>query len=618
MKYIHKLNENFNLKSLNSSELEILAREIREFIIDSVSKTGGHLGSSLGTVELTLALHYVFNFPNDKLVWDIGHQSYTHKILSRRKDKFHTLRQKNGISGFSCPNESEYDTFIGGHSSTSISSGFGLKLGLQMQGDYAHVISVIGDSSIASGMALEGVNHMGSVKSKMIVVLNDNEMSISKPQGALSKYFVKIKSSTPFSYIKDLLHNNIADKLPRPLSFLVEKADSFTRLTKEANIFEALGFSYVGVLDGHDLDTLIEVLENIKDYDSNKPILLHVITKKGKGYAKAEESRDCMHGVEGINGKLQQQDSLNLTANTVVFSQSLIKQAAADNKIVAITAGMPTGTGLDKFESAYKDRFFDVGIAEQHAVTFAAGLAKAGLKPFVCIYSTFMQRAYDQVVHDVAISHLPVRFIMDRGGFVGADGATHHGLLDYSMFLPLPNIVFMAPSMQSDIPKMLELMAEINDKPSFIRFSKAKYPGSSLPDAPLVYGKGVLVQQGREVAVLSIGEILHEVIQAADMLKKDNMNITIADAKFARPIDEELIINLAKNHKTLITIEEGYGRAFSGLVLEILEKHNLLSGLNFKSITAPAIFIEQASIAEQRQQAGLDFLSIYKFIKEEL
>ncbi|MDR2008234.1 MAG: 1-deoxy-D-xylulose-5-phosphate synthase [Alphaproteobacteria bacterium] len=614
MKYINKINENFNLKSLSVAELEILAQEIREFIINSVSHTGGHLGSSLGTVELTLALHRVFNFPVDKLVWDIGHQSYTHKILSGRKDKFSTLRQKDGISGFSAPQDSIYDPFIGGHSSTSVSSGLGLKLGLQMQGKGAHVISVIGDSSIASGMALEGVNHAGSLKSKMIVVLNDNEMSISKPQGALSKYFVKIKSSTPFSYIKDLLHNNIADKLPSPLSFLVEKADSFTRLTKEANIFEALGFSYVGVLDGHDIETLVEVLENIKDDNSTKPILLHVITKKGKGHGAAEVARDCLHGVEGA---MQKADKVSGESNTAVFSQALIKKASEDNKIVAITAGMPTGTGLDKFEVAYPNRFFDVGIAEQHATTFAAGLAIAGLKPFVCIYSTFMQRAYDQVVHDVAISSLPVRFVMDRGGFVGADGATHHGLLDYTMFLPLPNIVFMAPSVGSDIPKMLDLMSEINDKPSFMRFSKAKYENNEALDFPLTLGKGVVVQQGENIAVLSIGEILHEVLAASDLLKKDGVAITVADAKFARPLDEELIITLAKNHKTLITVEEGYGKAFAGLVLEVLTKHNLLQDVNFRNLSVAPTFIEQATIAEQKQLAGLDSLSIYNFIKNQ-
>ncbi|MDR0484026.1 MAG: 1-deoxy-D-xylulose-5-phosphate synthase [Alphaproteobacteria bacterium] len=613
MKYIDNLDENFNLKLLKLNELEILASEVRQFIVDSVSETGGHLGASLGTVELSIALHKVFNFPKDKLVWDIGHQSYTHKILTGRKDKFHTLRKKDGISGFSAPYESEYDPFIGGHSSTSISSGFGLKLGLQMQGDDSHVISVIGDSSIASGMALEGINHIGNVKSKMIVILNDNEMSISKPQGALSKYFTKVKSSTPFSYIKDLLRENVVDKLPKTLSFLVEKADSFTRITKEANIFEALGFSYVGVLDGHDLETLIEVLENIKNYDSQKPILLHVITKKGKGYLKAENASDCMHGIEGKQP--EHQVDTKLESNTAIFSQNLIKKASTDNKIVAITAAMPTGTGLDKFEAIYKDRFFDVGIAEQHATTFAAGLAKSGLKPFVCIYSTFMQRAYDQVVHDVAISSLPVRFIMDRAGFVGADGATHHGLLDYAMFLPLPNIVFMCPAFKEDIPKMLDIMCDINDKPTFMRFSKVKSNNNSRSDLPVIFGKGYIVQQGKDIAVLSIGEVLQDILEANDMLKKDNLNITIADARFAKPIDEDLIINLVNHHKTLITVEEGYGKPFANLVLEVIQKHNLLNKITLKSISVPSNFIEQASITEQKQLAGLDSISLYNFIK---
>lgn len=614
MRYIDRLGKSLDIKSLSIGELEILSSEIREFIIDSVFKTGGHLGSSLGTVELTLALHKVFDLPKDKLVWDIGHQSYVHKILSGRKDKFNTLRKKDGISGFSAPFESEYDLFIGGHSSTSISSGFGLKKGLEMQGDFSHVISIIGDSSIAAGMSLEAINHIGSTKSKMIVILNDNEMSISKPQGALSKYLVKIKSSTPFSYVKELLRENVADKIPKSLSFLVEKADSLTRITKEANVFETLGFSYIGVLDGHDLESLVSVLENIKHHDSHKPILLHIITKKGKGYEKAENATDCLHGVEGSEIK-KQEDPQGDIANTAIFAQSLIKNAEKDQSIVAITAAMPTGTGLNKFEEVFPDRFFDVGIAEQHAVTFGAGLAKSGMKPFVAIYSTFMQRAYDQVVHDVVLSSLPVRFVMDRAGFVGADGATHHGLLDYTMFLPLPNIVFMSPSCKEDIPKMIDLMSNINDKPSFIRFSKAKHLSNPELDKPIILGKGLMVKQGKDIAVLSIGEILQEVIKASNMLEKEGISISIADAKFANPIDEALIVSLAKNHKQLIVIEEGYGKAFMNIVFSVLSKHNLLNKISLQSISIPDILIEQAEIKEQKQIAQIDATGLYNFIK---
>lgn len=613
MRYIDRVGNSLDLKSLNVSELEILATEIREFIINSVFKTGGHLGSSLGTVELTLALHKVFDLPKDKLVWDIGHQSYSHKILTGRKNKFNTLRKKDGISGFSAPFESEYDLFIGGHSSTSISAGFGLKRGMEMQGDNGHVISIIGDASIAAGMSLEAINHIGSTKSKMIVILNDNEMSISKPQGALSKYLVKIKSSTPFSYIKELLRENVSNKIPNSLNFLLEKADSLTRITKEANVFESLGFSYIGVLDGHDLESLVNVLENIKNYDSYKPILLHVITKKGKGYEKAENATDCLHGVEGdVQVTSEPQGDI---ANTAIFVNSLIENAKNDKKIIAITAAMPTGTGLNKFEEVFPDRFFDVGIAEQHAVTFGAGLAKSGMKPFVAIYSTFMQRAYDQVVHDVAISSLPVRFIMDRAGFVGADGATHHGLLDYCMFLPLPNIVFMSPSCKEDIPKMIDLMVGINDKPSFIRFSKAKHINNVSLDKPLILGKGLMVKKGKDIAVLSIGEILQDVIEASELLEKEGISISIADAKFARPVDEELIISLAKNHKTLIVVEEGFGKAFMEVVFSVLCKHNLLNEIKLQSISVPSFFIEQSEIKDQKSLAKIGFTDIYNFIK---
>ncbi len=615
MRYIDRIGKSLDLKSLKIDELKILSSEIREFIVDSVFQTGGHLGSSLGTVELTLALHRVFNLPKDKLVWDIGHQSYTHKILSGRKDNFNTLRKKNGISGFSAPFESEYDNFIGGHSSTSISAGFGLKKGFEMQGDKSKVISIIGDSSLASGMALEAVNHIGSTKSNMIVILNDNEMSISKPQGALSKYFIKIKSSTSFSYVKEKIRESTSDKLPKPLSFLAEKADSLTRITKEANVFESLGFSYIGVLDGHDLEILLEVLENIKYYEYSKPILLHIITKKGKGYVHAENALDGFHGIEG---KIQQNsdvDPQGEISNTAVFSKSLIKKANEDSKIIAITAGMPSGTGLDKFEEIFPDRFIDVGIAEQHAVTFAAGLAKSGMKPFVCIYSTFMQRAYDQVVHDVAISSLPVRFIMDRAGFVGADGATHHGLLDYLMFLSLPNIIFMSPSCKEDIPKMISIMSEINDKPSFIRFSKAKHINNFYADEKISVGKGSIVKKGENIVIISIGEILLEAVKASELLEKEGILISIADAKFAVPIDENLIISLSKNHKTMIILEEGLGGAFANLVFSVLSKHNLLNEINVRTMHVPSTFIEQAEIQEQKQLAKIDRASIYNFIK---
>ncbi len=611
-KYLDTISYPRDLKKLLPEELAELSSEIRRFIIDSVSTTGGHLGSSLGAVEIAVALHYVFSMPYDKIIWDIGHQAYAHKILTGRKNAFDTLRQKGGLSGFSLPTESEYDLFIGGHSSTAISSAFGLKKALNLQNKFAEVIAVIGDSAIAAGMALEAINHLGSDGSRLIIILNDNNMSISKTQGALSGYLAKIKTSPHFSYMKSLFKDGLKDKLPSKVNFIMDKVDSLTRFTTEANVFEALGFSYIGVLDGHDVMNLVDVMENLKNFESSKPIILHLLTKKGKGYEEAENSPDCLHGVEG---KAAVKVHANLS-NTKVFSNSLIRLAKEDNKVVAITAAMPTGTGLDIFEKALPERFFDVGIAEQHAVTFAAGLAKGGLKPFVCIYSTFMQRAYDQVIHDVAISSLPVRFVMDRAGFVGADGATHAGMFDYSMFLCIPNIVFMAPSCKEDIAMMIDLMGSIDDKPSFIRIAKARHADFSVNYSSISLGKGIVIKQGKDVAVLSIGDILHNVLVARDLLlSKDFIEMTVADAKFAKPIDTDLIKHLTSLHKVLIVVEEGYSSAFAGAVYKILMECNILDKIKFIPICARDIFVEHATIEEQKEISGLDSLSIYNVIK---
>ncbi|XWO13699.1 1-deoxy-D-xylulose-5-phosphate synthase [Candidatus Hepatincola sp. Pdp] len=607
-KILDKVNNPEDLKKLSVSEIQELCNEIREFITSMVFQTGGHLGSSLGTVELAVALHYVYNSPIDKIIWDIGHQSYAHKILTGQKNLFSSLRMYKGISGFTNPFENPHDFFIGGHSSTSISNAMGLQLGMLKQQDKANVVNIIGDSAIGAGIALEAINHLGSMPVKMLVILNDNNMSISKTTGALSNYFSKIKTSRPMVTLKNL----IKQTMPKPVLEAVKKINSLSHMNLQSNLFEDLGFDYVGPVDGHDVQLLIEILNNIKNLPDNKPILLHVLTTKGKGYSKAESAEDRLHGVEATGGGTQRYKT-----NTTFFAESL-DPIMENPKVVAITGAMLKGTGLEPLHCKYPKQVFDVGIAEQHGVSFAAGLAKAGLIPFVCIYSTFMQRAYDQVVHDIALANLPVRFVLDRAGLVGQDGITHHGLLDYSMFLPLPNIIFMAPSMQQDIAPMLQLMVNINNKPSFIRYAKNYYPNLNGIEPIITMGKGRIIQQGKKIAVLSIGGVLHDSIAAAKILQeRDKLTITVADAVFAKPIDEELILELVKNHEGLIIVEEGLSSVFANLVMNILIEHDLLHTIRVRAICIKE-FIPQGTIAEQKGIAHINSESIYNALKNYL
>lgn len=604
-KILNKVDNPESLKKLSGSEIQDLCHEIREFITSMVLQTGGHLGSSLGTIELAVALHYVYNSPIDKIIWDIGHQSYAHKVLTGQKDLFSGLRMYKGISGFTSPFENPHDFFIGGHSSTSISNAMGLQVGMLKQQDKANVVNIIGDSAIGSGVALEAINHLGAMPVKMLVILNDNNMSISKTTGALSNYFSKIKTSRPMVTLK----NFIKHTMPKPVLEAVKKINSLSHINLQSNLFEDLGFDYVGPVDGHDVHLLIEILNNIKNLPNDKPILLHVLTTKGKGYDKAESAADRLHGVEATGVGTQGHKT-----NTTFFAESL-DPIMENPKVVAITGAMLKGTGLEPLYCKYPKQVFDVGIAEQHGVSFAAGLAKAGLIPFVCIYSTFMQRAYDQVVHDIALANLPVRFVLDRAGLVGQDGITHHGLLDYSMFLPLPNIVFMAPSMQQDIAPMLQLMANINNKPSFIRYAKNYYPNLANVDSTITMGKGRIIQQGKKIAILSIGGVLHDSLAAANILQeKDNLKITVADAVFAKPVDEELIVELVKNHEVLIIVEEGLSSVFANLVMNLLMERNLLNTIKIKAICVKE-FIPQGTIAEQKGMAHISGESIYVTVK---
>jgi 1-deoxy-D-xylulose-5-phosphate synthase len=603
-----------DLRRLNENDLRQVADELRSETINAVATTGGHLGAGLGVVELTVALHYVFDTPHDRLIWDVGHQAYPHKILTGRRDRIRTLRQAGGLSGFTKRAESVYDPFGAAHASTSISAGLGMAVARDLQGGNNHVIAVIGDGSLSAGMAYEAMNNAGAMNSRLIVILNDNDMSISPPVGAMSAYLARVISGNTYQSLRGV-GKHIARHLPKAMEAGALKAEAMARnFLTGGTLFEELGFLYVGPIDGHNLEHLLPVLKNARDADDG-PILIHVVTQKGKGYPPAEAAEDKYHGVvkfDVVTGK-QQTARASAPSYTKVFGQSLVKEAQKDDRIVAITAAMPSGTGVDIFAKAFPERAFDVGIAEQHAVTFAAGLAAEGYKPFAAIYSTFLQRAYDQVVHDVAIQRLPVRFAMDRAGLVGADGPTHAGSFDVAYLGCLPNFVIMAAADEAELVHMVATAAAIDDRPSALRYPRGEGIGVPLPEAgvPLEIGKGRVVREGTSVALLSFGTRLSECCRAADELAVHGFSCTVADARFAKPLDLDLILRLAREHEVLITIEEGSIGGFGSQVMHSLAEHGALdAGLRLRSMVLPDLFIDQASPAAMYAQAGLDAKAI--------
>ncbi len=604
-----------DLRRLDEGKLRQLADELRQETIDAVSVTGGHLGAGLGVVELTVALHYVFDTPRDRLVWDVGHQAYPHKILTGRRDRIRTLRQGGGLSGFTKRAESEYDAFGAAHSSTSISAALGMAVARDLQAKANNVIAVIGDGAMSAGMAYEAMNNAGSMDSRLIVVLNDNDMSIAPPVGALSAYLARRVSGRGYHRLRKLVRG-IARHMPSKM--LQQRAiavEQYARgLVTGGTLFDELGFFYVGPIDGHNLDHLLPVLKNVRDMQ-NGPILVHVVTQKGKGYAPAEKSADKYHGVVkfDVATGTQVKAKAGAPAYQKVYGESLIKEARKDDKIIAITAAMPSGTGVDLFQKAFPERTFDVGIAEQHGVTFAAGLATEGYKPFATIYSTFLQRAYDQVVHDVAIQRLPVRFAMDRAGLVGADGPTHAGSFDIAYLGCLPGFILMAPSDEAELVHMVATAVAIDDRPSALRYPRGEGFGVALPQdgKPLEIGKGRIVREGTTVALFSYGARLHECLKAADELATYGLSTTVADARFAKPLDTELLLRLAREHEVLITIEEGAIGGFGSFVLRALAEHGILdSGLKVRSLVLPDTFIDQDSPAAMYAKAGLDAKAI--------
>jgi 1-deoxy-D-xylulose-5-phosphate synthase len=599
-----------DLRSFTAEQLSQLAAELRQETVRIVSITGGHLGASLGVVELTVALHYVFDTPRDRLIWDVGHQAYPHKILTGRRDRMLTLRQGGGISGFAKRSESIYDPFGAGHTSTSISAALGMSVARDFRGDDNNVIAVIGDGAMSAGMAYEAMNNAGSMDSRLIVILNDNDMSIAPAVGAMSAYLSRLISSKPYRSIRHFAAE-IAKKFPRGLGTAARKAEEYARgLVTGGTLFEEMGFYYVGPVDGHNLDHLLPVLENLRDDREPGPVLLHVVTRKGHGYGPAERSADKYHGVgkfDVVTGE-QVKAKANAPSYTGVFANSLIREAEDDDRIVAITAAMPAGTGLDKFAERFPDRHFDVGIAEQHGVTFAAGLATEGYKPFAAIYSTFLQRAYDQVVHDVAIQKLPVRFAIDRAGLVGADGATHAGAFDLAYLCCLPGMVVMAAGDEADLVHMIATAAQIDDRPSAFRYPRGEGMGVEMPERgqPLPIGKGRILREGTKVALLSLGGRLGEAGKAAEELAARGLSTTVADARFAKPLDEDLIRRLAREHEVMITIEEGSVGGFGSHVMQLMALEGLLeSGLKFRPMTLPDVFLDHDSPEVQYDRAGL-------------
>ena len=614
-KYLDKINFPSDLKSYDIEELKTIANELRTELIETVSETGGHLGAGLGVVELTIALHYIFDTPKDKLIWDVGHQSYPHKILTGRKEKIRTLRKGEGLSGFTKRSESEYDPFGAAHSSTSISSALGIAVANSLSNNFSNSIAVIGDGAMSAGMAYEAMNNAGATKSKLIVILNDNNMSISPPVGAMRSYLAKLLSGKIYFNFRETI-KLIISAFSKRFSAKAGKAEDFLRnIVTGGTLFSELGFYYIGPVNGHDIEALIPIFKNVKESKHNGPILIHLKTQKGKGYSFAEKSEDKYHGVTKFNvitGE-QKKNTSNKPSYTKVFSNTLIKHAERDSKIVGITAAMPSGTGMDLFEKKFPKRMFDVGIAEQHAVTFAAGLATEGYKPYAAIYSTFLQRAYDQVVHDVAIQSLPVRFAIDRAGLVGADGPTHAGSFDITYLSTLPNFIVMAASDESELVKMINTSVEINNQPCAFRYPRGNGIGVDLPsiEEKLTIGKGRIVKEGTKVALISFGARLQECLKAADSLSQKGISTTVADARFAKPLDEDLILNLASSHEVVITIEEGSIGGFGSHVMHFLTERGLIDrGIKFRSMILPDFFLDQDTPENMYLKAGLDSISI--------
>ncbi|MBG77497.1 MAG: 1-deoxy-D-xylulose-5-phosphate synthase [Alphaproteobacteria bacterium] len=617
---LDQVNSPADLKAFDTAQLAQLSDEVRQFMIQSVAKTGGHLGAGLGVVELSVALHAVFDAPRDKIIWDVGHQAYPHKILTGRKDRMDSLRQGGGLSGFTKRSESPCDPFGAGHSSTSISAALGMAVARDLQGEDNDVIAVIGDGAMSAGMAYEAMNNAGVQKSNMIVILNDNDMSIAKPVGAMSRYLTNIVSSTPYRRMREM-GKKITGALPGPIRHATKRLEEGARVAMGGgSLFEELGFYYIGPVDGHDVENLTQILRNVKErnHSHNGPVLIHVLTQKGKGYAPAENADDYMHGVKQFDVETGKAPRSAPSASapapapsyTSVFAQELLRLARADDTIAAITAAMPSGTGLDKFEEEFPERCFDVGIAEQHAVTFAAGLAAEGIKPFVAIYSTFLQRAYDQIVHDVAIQNLPVRFAIDRAGLVGADGATHAGSFDTAYMACLPNMVLMAPADEAELVHMTATAAAYDDGPIALRYPRGNGTGSPLPEQGdiLPIGKGRIVQQGTDVALLSYGTRLEECQKAAQILSEEHgLSVTIADARFAKPLDTAMIEDLAQNHRAMITIEEGSACGFGALVLGHLNQQGLLNNrVKLRQMHLPDVFQDHDTPYNQYDYAKLN------------
>jgi len=608
---LDKVNYPRDMRGFSAPELRQLADELRAEMIDVVSQTGGHFGAGLGVVELTVALHHVYETPEDILIWDVGHQAYPHKILTGRRDRIRTLRQGGGLSGFTKRSESEYDPFGAAHAATSISAALGFAAARDAAGKSNSVVAVIGDGSMSAGMAYEAMNNAcHATTGQLTVILNDNDMSIAPPVGGMSAYLARVVSGGGYQSLRNL-GKSVAKVLPKPLQEAARKAEEYARgMVTGGTMFEELGFYYVGPIDGHDLDALVPVLKNVRGI-KDKPVLVHVVTQKGKGYAPAESAADKLHAVAKFDVITGQQAKSAPVAPTYtkVFAQELIKRAEVDPKIVAITAAMDSGTGLDIFAKRFPDRMFDVGIAEQHAVTFAAGLAADGMKPFCAIYSTFLQRGYDQVVHDVAIQGLPVRFAMDRAGLVGADGATHAGSFDIGFMGALPGMVLMAAADEAELASMIATAAAIDDRPSAFRYPRGEGTGVAIPDLadPLEIGKGRIVREGSAVAILSFGTRLSESLKAADMLAARGLSATVADARFAKPLDIDLLLRLARGHEALITVEEGAMGGFGAFVLQALAQHGALDrGLKVRTLVLPDIFQDQDKPEAMYAQAGLD------------
>ena len=600
-----------DLKKLTIDELGTLADELRADLIHKVSRTGGHLGAGLGVVELTVALHHVFDTPKDRLIWDVGHQVYPHKILTGRRDRMSTIRQKDGLSGFTSRHESEFDPFGAGHSSTSISAGLGMAVARDLAGGDNQVVAVIGDGAMSAGMAYEAMNNAGSMDRRLIVILNDNDMSIAPAVGAMSAYLSKLLSSKSYLTIREAM-KQIASHFPKPLEEAARKAEEYTRgMVTGGTLFEELGFYYVGPIDGHKVEHLVPVLKNVRDSKASGPFLFHAVTQKGKGYAPAEASADKFHGVakfDVVSGD-QSEGQPKAPNYTSVFAKSLIQEAEQDDRIIAITAAMPSGTGVDKFAERFPDRTFDVGIAEQHAVTFAGGLASEGYKPFAAIYSTFLQRAYDQVVHDIAVQNLPVRFALDRAGYVGADGCTHQGAFDIAYLSCLPNFTVMAAADEAELVHMVATAAAHDSGPIAFRYPRGEGTGAAMPEKGevLPIGRGRIVREGSTVALLSLGTRLRDCLAAADELAARGLSATVADARFVKPLDFDLVMQLADAHDVLITVEEGAMGGFGAHVLQALASEGRLDrGLTVRTLAMPDQFFDHAKPEDQVEEAGLN------------